>query len=75
VCQQRATRTHSAWLPRIQTEVAPRIDAELKMLGIDISERSVLRWMRKAPRSPLPALPIGHPSHFFLLEAVGFSVN
>jgi hypothetical protein len=26
----------------------PRIRGELKMLGFDISERSVLRWMRKA---------------------------
>jgi transposase InsO family protein len=25
------------------------------MLGFDISERSVLRWMRKAPRNPEPA--------------------
>ena len=34
---------------------APRIHGELKMLGYDISERSVLRWMRNAPRSPEPA--------------------
>jgi transposase InsO family protein len=34
---------------------APRIHGELKMLGFDISERSVLRWMRKAPRNPEPA--------------------
>src|ERR1039458_6350617 len=34
---------------------APRIHGELKMLGFDISERSVLRWMRRAPRSPEPA--------------------
>jgi hypothetical protein len=33
---------------------APRIHGELKMLGFDISERSVLRWMRKAPRNPEP---------------------
>ncbi len=33
---------------------APRIHGELKMLGFDISERSVLRWMRKAPRNPDP---------------------
>jgi len=26
------------------------------MLGIDISERTVLRWMRKAPRNPEPAM-------------------
>lgn len=33
---------------------APRIHGELKMLGFDISERTVLRWMRKAPRRPEP---------------------
>jgi len=31
---------------------APRIHGELMMLGIEISERSVARWMRRAPRSP-----------------------
>ncbi len=34
---------------------APRIHGELKMLGLEISERTVLRWMRKAPRNPEPA--------------------
>jgi transposase InsO family protein len=34
---------------------APRIHGELKMLGFDLSERTVLRWMRRAPRSPEPA--------------------
>jgi transposase InsO family protein len=34
---------------------APRIHSELKMLGFDISERTVLRWMRRAPRDPEPA--------------------
>jgi hypothetical protein len=34
---------------------APRIHGELKMLGLDISERTVLRWMRKAPRNLEPA--------------------
>lgn len=34
---------------------APRIHGELGMLGFGISERTVLRWMRKAPRSPEPA--------------------
>jgi len=34
---------------------APRIHGELAMLGFDISERTVLRWMRKAPRNPEPA--------------------
>ena len=34
---------------------APRIHGELKMLGFEISERTVLNWMRKAPRIPEPA--------------------
>ena len=34
---------------------APRIHGELKMLGYEISERTVLRWMRRAPRNPEPA--------------------
>ena len=34
---------------------APRIHGELKMLGSDISERTVQRWMRKAPRNSEPA--------------------
>ena len=34
---------------------APRIHGELKMLGFDISERTVVPWMRKAPRNPEPA--------------------
>jgi putative transposase len=34
---------------------APRIHGELKMLGFDISERTVLYWMRKVPRNPEPA--------------------
>jgi putative transposase len=34
---------------------APRIHGELKMLRFEISERTVLRWMRKAPRDPEPA--------------------
>ena len=38
-----------------RTWSAPRIHGELKMLGFDISERTVLRWMRKAPRVPEPA--------------------
>jgi hypothetical protein len=31
---------------------APRIHGELVMLGFDVSERSVSRWMCRAPRSP-----------------------
>jgi len=33
---------------------ALRIHGELLMLGFDISERSISRWMRKAPRNPEP---------------------
>jgi putative transposase len=32
----------------------PRIHGELVMLGFDISERSVSRWMRRAPTTPNP---------------------
>jgi transposase InsO family protein len=35
---------------------APRIHGELKVLGFDISERTVLRWMSKAPRRPGSAM-------------------
>jgi hypothetical protein len=31
---------------------APRIHGELLMLGLDISERTISRWMRRAPRDP-----------------------
>ena len=34
---------------------APRIHGELRMLGFAVSERTVLRWMRKATRNPEPA--------------------
>jgi putative transposase len=34
---------------------APRIHGELLKLGFDISERTVSRWMRRAPRNPEPA--------------------
>ena len=34
---------------------APRIHGELTMLGFDVSESTVSRWMRRAPRSPEPA--------------------
>ena len=34
---------------------APRIHGELNILGFDISERTVLRWMKKAPQSPVRA--------------------
>ena len=31
---------------------APRIHGELRMLGFEVSERTVSRWMRRAPRNP-----------------------
>src|SRR5579859_6192664 len=31
---------------------APRIHGEMKMLGFDVSERTVSRWIRRAPRNP-----------------------
>jgi hypothetical protein len=34
---------------------APRIHGELRMLGFDVSERTVSRWMKRAPRNPQPA--------------------
>jgi transposase InsO family protein len=34
---------------------APRIHGELAMLGIDVSERTVSRWVRRAPRNCEPA--------------------
>jgi len=34
---------------------APRIHGELLMLGFDVSETTVSRWMRRAPRHPEPA--------------------
>src|SRR5258706_15108665 len=34
---------------------APRIHGELLMLAFDISERTISRWMKRAPRDPEPA--------------------
>lgn len=34
---------------------APRIHGELRMLGFRVSERTISRWMRRAPRNPEPA--------------------
>src|SRR5467141_2298107 len=31
---------------------APRIQGELLMLGFDVSERTISRWMKRAPRDP-----------------------
>ena len=34
---------------------APRIYGELLMLGFEVSERTISRWMKRAPRAPDPA--------------------
>jgi putative transposase len=34
---------------------APRIHGELLMLGFDLGERTISRWMKRAPRDPEPA--------------------
>jgi hypothetical protein len=34
---------------------APRIHGELLLLGFDVSERTISRWMKRAPRDPEPA--------------------
>ncbi len=34
---------------------APRIHSELLMLGFDVAERTISRWLRRAPRAPEPA--------------------
>jgi hypothetical protein len=34
---------------------APRIHGELLMLGFDVSERTISRWMKRASRAPEPA--------------------
>jgi hypothetical protein len=53
--QQGIARTDFSHGRRQSDLGAPRIHGELKLLGFDISERTVLRWKRKAPRSPEPA--------------------
>src|SRR5260370_25703421 len=37
------------------TWASPRIHGELLMLSFDVSERTVSRWMKRAPRDPEPA--------------------
>jgi len=37
---------------RESTWGAPRIHGELLMLGFDVSERTISRWMKRAPRDP-----------------------
>lgn len=40
---------------------APRIHTELFMLGFDVSERTISRWMKRAPRDPLSQPSAGSP--------------
>ena len=35
---------------------APRIHGELLMLGFEVSQRTISRWMKRAPRNPEPAM-------------------
>jgi putative transposase len=53
---------------------APRIHGELKLLGFAISERTVLHWMRRAPRSPKPAKRWAtfHANHREVIAAMDF---
>jgi putative transposase len=34
---------------------APRIHGELRVLGFDVSETTISRWMKRAPKGPQPA--------------------
>jgi putative transposase len=47
------------WIFRMAAENptwgAPRIHGELLMLRFDVSERTISRWMKRAPRDPEPA--------------------
>src|SRR5260370_42040141 len=41
-------------VPRNATWGAPRIHGELLMLGFDLCERTISRWMKRGPRDPEP---------------------
>ena len=41
---------------------SPRIHGELLMLGFDVSERTISRWMKRAPRNPEPAKTVARVS-------------
>jgi putative transposase len=47
---------------------APRIHGELLMLGFEVSERTVSRWMRRAPRGAIAAMD------FFTVPTVTFKL-
>ena len=54
-CVSKELRLFFGLLAENPTWGTPRIHGELKMLGSDISERTVQRWMWKAPRNSEPA--------------------
>src|SRR5437667_11964847 len=41
---------------------APRIHGELLMLGFDVSERTISRWMKRAPKAPDPSQAVARLS-------------
>jgi len=43
------------------TAGAPRIHGEIRMLGFELSERTVSRWMKRAPKDP-DRVKLGWPS-------------
>ena len=47
---------------------APRIHGELLMLGFDVSERTISRWMKRAPREAIAAMD------FFTVPTITFRV-
>src|SRR5216684_657269 len=51
----RIFRTHRSLLLENPARGAPRIHGELLKLGFDISERTVSRWVQRAPKDPEPA--------------------
>ena len=53
---------------------APRIHGELLMLGFDISERTISRWMKRAPRDPEPGTrwPATLRNHQEVIAAMDF---
>src|SRR6266478_5667810 len=54
-----ASKEIQEWIFRMvvdnSTWGAPRIHGELLMLDFDVSERTISRWMKRAPRDPEPA--------------------
>ena len=52
VRQRGITRSHLPHASRERHLREPRIHGELKILGFDITDRTMLRWVRKAQRIP-----------------------